>query len=404
MSVLLALILLPLAPTDPLAAYEANFARAKASVRYSHRTTLASPDVIRMLSRGDDPGLDATSTEDLIGEWAFDGVVEHGDFGSPNDSFGRTRSKRASRPYVFFDVSRSENLCDGSIVANFNWSGNGNVEVRSLDYSNYRHRPRSPGPFQWSWLEFTLPATLRDRYSGIEPERLRHLHCGRLLDAEIYEKPLKDGGLDRLEILYDPSAGFLPGMVRSLYFAEGERWAAEMHLFRYQVCSSGGFVPTEYYEAQYSVADLSSKDARPDPVSLLEPSAPVSLGHFRASEFRDQTEPVGLKRLEGVSGVAPLGSPAIPFQPDGHTLTMARIKAIVGDRLDPMRVDRSAALSTTSDTPQFGGVPEEFPSWEAYSIKSGKGANWPIYLLGTPLLIYMVIVVERRWKERNHHK
>lgn len=391
MCVHVALILLALVPSDPLMGYESNLARAWASVRYSHRTTVASPGVVGMLWRGDDPGLDDAATEDLVGEWAFDGAAKRLECRSPHPEMGST-PMFGRVPRIFFNVEPNEKLFDAFLLATADEGGGGGsrqvVRVQRTDAQNYR--AMGPGPFQCAWMTVPLSSSIRREFEGVEPQTSRRFYHGRPVVAEVYDKVLEDGSTCRLDVFFDPEAGFLPVLVRSTSLTSSEASIGEMHLFRSEPCSAGGRVPTDYYETRYRVLDRALRHPLPNLDGPYEPDGPITLGHYRTLDFRDQSSPVELRRVESVRFIQPVPDEPIPFALDCRPMTMSLIRSVIGDEFEvqddprPRSATQASSAEADADPKRFALPPSAF------------GSDWPFLLVAAPAAALAAIALRRR--------
>jgi hypothetical protein len=246
MNVHLALILLSTVPTDPLSAFEANFARARVSVHYSFEVTTTSGDVLDHLWRSEDPRLDLgrTSLDRIDGEWAFDGTSEYDAVGS------------AVGPWFHVRQGPSQTIFDSTTWAHAREVGS--VVAQKAPFDN----PSSPalsgfGPFRWSPTDPKLDWFLRSKFSGIAPERSKSIQHGRPLDVEIYSKKEEiPANLEcdinlRCEVHYDPALGHQPRIVRYTSLLSNETQIhlieKQFHLVECRGGPAGGLVPADYY-------------------------------------------------------------------------------------------------------------------------------------------------------------
>lgn len=286
-----------------------------------------------------------------------------------------------------YNVKRCEALFDDSIFVYGDARSGGELVLSKYDPGS--RTQICPGPFQWAWLTMTLPSWIGVQYRNIEPERRKGFHLGRIMEMETYASSSTEGFHSRLEILYDPAAGFLPRMVRSTFVTLGGATVAEMHIHQCRPCSAGGFVPTDYYEAHFTIRDFASRYPDPTPESEFEPSGPITLGHFRVLDFRDQTGPVGIDRLERARSITSYGEFTTRFGPDARPITMARIRATRAEELARNPPPASFFVSPPR--------PERTVSWTARLAELAENEDWPVYVL-TPLIVFTITALALRRK------
>jgi len=363
MTVHVALMLFCLVPTDPLAAFEANFARCRVSVAYRYESWTASPGVVHRLRRGQPIEMESTRNVWAVGTWAFDGTTQHFDFGEPGAGYElRYLSlKGGSRSFA---SRRRESLFDGETTAELAFEMPNNV-IQAQD-----NRPGQFGcwgysPFNQSGSTNRLTFKLMQDFPDAIPITRRDYRDGRIFDVAIYDRKANGRTRNRFEVEYDAEAGFLPRYSRSISTTTEETSVSETFLIRTQAVPGGGFVPMEWYETGFSLHEAPRQANEYDVGTEVRPSGPVWLNHFVASDVRPQSEPVSLKHLVDVKALSLPGG-RVPFDPNSAPVTMARVKEAAGAKLAWPDLDRSASLDPTFVDRPYGGVPEAFPSWEAY--------------------------------------
>ena len=221
------------------------------------------------------------------------------------------------------------------------------------------------GPFGW-WSDAPFPQILKVYYPGLQPKRHKSTRGGHPVEVEVYTK---DGPrqLDRLEIAYDPSLGYVPRYARGVSHMGGNEpaWVKEVFVIAAKPCAAGGFVPIEWYETMFSVTRFADLAATYDDETALEPDAKwIGLAHFVATKVTDRSKPVALEYLD-LNPVAstPGGLIRIAGSPKG--LTMADVKAMATEKV----MDPPKAVLPQLD---FGEVKEytELPGrpWGTYAL------------------------------------
>ena len=115
---------------------------------------------------------------------------------------------------------------------------------------------------------------------------------GYHVEVETYESNLEDLWR-RFDIAYDPSIGYVPRFTRSLVSSDHKKakvYVNEHWVTSARQCSSGGFVPTEWYEFFLSFRNFASDYPKFNDETVFDASRlrNAYVGHFRTTMFANE--------------------------------------------------------------------------------------------------------------------
>ena len=335
-------------PVGPLDAFRANFYATKVDIRFRYEEGMSPAESVDRLRSGAFGSLsvvlDPQAT--LSGRWSCDGTTEllacssvefgnHDDGAASPGTAAREKGVSRSGPVIGpRSPAGFEVLTDGEMQAE-NRIGEGEVQVFMDEGQGEGMFVTGRGPFCW-WGTFHFPASLERYFRNLAPTRHRASLGGRDVAVSVYQIDYPEGGWARVEITYDPTVNFLPRHVRLVGVSDVSAQCKEMFLVDAKPCADGGFVPFEYYTADFLIAPPEHKEAIDfDPGFNPGPTRKVVLGHFKVNEFKNKKDPVGLSQLQKVHTVVARGG-AVPLL-SKSPLTTDRIKSVLTSKLTTTR-------------------------------------------------------------------
>ncbi|MGC8638279.1 MAG: hypothetical protein ACP5XB_00195 [Isosphaeraceae bacterium] len=383
-------------PVGPLDAFRANFYATKVDIRFRYEEGMSPAGTVDRLRSGAFESLSVVldPQEALNGRWSCDGTTEllacsSLDFSDrPDKAASPTTAAKAKqlphggpvigpRSPVGFEV-----FTDGEMQAE-NRIGHGDVQVMTNEGPGEGMFLTGRGPFCW-WGTFHLPASLERYFGSLAPTLHRTSIGGRSLAVSVYQIDHPQGGWGRMEITYDPAVNFLPRHVRLIGVSSVSAQCKEMFLVEAKPCAEGGFVPLEYYTADFLIDPPKHREITEfDPGFNPRPTPKIVLGHFKVNEFKDKKGRVGLSQLQKVHTVVARGG-AVPLL-SKSLLTLDRIKSILTSKLKDPWTSRRPNLDV-ADMDQFTETPR--PRW-----------IWPV-AIALPILLLAAVVIWRRRRAR----
>jgi hypothetical protein len=327
----------------PLDAFQANYAAIQVDLDFVYRRGAAGADVVAkgLFWTGRAFALEEDRRQTILGRWSCDGQTEHAEFSSPEDviaeEHARWDPKRMKQGEWLPYVPKTECIYDGETRAGrilpLDGAPAGSNQMISVfnDGGPPGFFRNGTSPFLW-WGTYPFPQFLKVHFAGVNPTRHRAQYAGRVTEVERYIKS-HENGWARIDVAYDPSVGYLPRFARLVSSVRGGPTAVKsFFLVEAQPCASGGFVPTEWYHADYFLRKRGS--LRPDNPDerLFEPEGRVLLGHLQATRLRNRTGPVALKNLKDVEYLYTPGG-TVRLGRGISSLTMASLKSHLGTRL-----------------------------------------------------------------------
>lgn len=384
-------------------AFRVNKASAKVDLRYRYTTGQADPAILRRLWSLREPEYDEKPDYDeptklgytkseVVGRWSCDGAIEYYDFATP-DWLLRKLAERKVRS----SVTATEALYGESTLVGHHYLDQVSTPYLLVwDHEFPAVLGSGTGPFLW-WGVHPFPQLLDYHTPGANPEHRTSQRDGHPVEVEIYEhEPGRAPGvIARIEVSYDPSVGYLPRYARTLYIYKDkdEAHVTEMYMIETRRCSAGGFVPTEWYDTGFIVSGFTKRYPKYNDDTFLEPSQRIRLGHFKATEFKDRSAPVGMERLEGVQGIMARGQVVAKLPRGIRSLTMADLKAIGGRNLTHLTTPGLPNLGGASPSPS-GGPTLDTAELNQFSPKPRQ--SWPWYLGLVTLVVFLCALVVRR--------
>jgi hypothetical protein len=368
----IALLCVTQSPLNPLDGFQGNYAAIKADMDFVYSD--GYHDSVEGPWDAKDAHFVATKDSEIIGHWACDGSAEYYRFSSSDSVLARAQSVKPRRDAgkTFFEshfVPKVEALWDGRVLLSHHHErGSQRLDDDPRwQYVGASLITKSPGvlcdgraPFYWGFT-YTFPHIITALFNKIEPVRRISVRGGRPVEVEIYRLEFDGGQGTQFEVSYDPSVGYLPRFARSVDLVpDGPGIVKEMYLVDARPCRSGGFVPTEWFSAEFVVDRLQEKFREYNDDTVLRPKGRVGGGHFVATSFRDRNSPVALMDLRNVHTIAGVGG-TVPLRPGTSSITFADAKSILGTKLTiPRRVMR--ANVDVSELHQFDTAPEAWGS------------------------------------------
>ena len=376
----IALLCLAQQTLSPLDAFQGNYAAIKAEIDFAysdgyHETVNGPWDA-------KDAHFVPTKDSEIMGRWACDGSAEYYRFSSPDAVLARAQSVKPRRAAgkVFFEshfVPKVEALWDGRILLSHHHVRGSQLQDGDAlwQYVDARLVARNPGvlgdgraPFYWGFT-YTFPHILDSLFNKIEPVRRASIRGGHPVDVEIYRLEFDGGHGTQFEVSYDPSIGYLPRFARSFDLVpDGPGIVKEMYLVDARPCRAGGFVPTEWFTAEFVVDRLRERFPNYSDDTVLRPKGRVGGGHFLATSFRDRNSPVALTDLRNVHTIVGVGG-SVPLRRGTSSITFSDTKSLLGTKLTiPRRLMR--ANVDVAELHRFDVVPETWGprAWFAAAV------------------------------------
>ena len=269
---------------------------------------------------------------EIEGSWAFDGRTEWYVCGSPAAIIEAQRGKpqpsvggygkRSSTPRVegLYD---GESLAEHVLLADDTENVGNILEVWTKGLAEFV--PNGSGPFSWNPRPF--PHFIAIEYPAGVPVVHRAQRDGVACEIEVYEREMKSGWT-RLEVAYDPARDYLPRSIRQIYSRTGGTTHVRVTcVTKSEACASGGFVPTEWYDALFQVAQYDRSGSGPD---RLQPTRASASGrHFEVLRMTDRRAPVALKHLQNIRAIS-TGGGAVSLPTVPASLTMDEVRGRLG--------------------------------------------------------------------------
>lgn len=376
------LALLTQTKPGPMDGFRTNFASVRASVQfqcdyYSADGLSGVSDRLKEYSNW--PGPSGKPGHVAEGMWEYDGASEHyllritgGTLRDPSGQSG--------------PLAQREAICDRQTFAfqplTSTKSGSAIYVHTNLD--------RFPfillGPFTWN-LMIRLDQEIEVDFRNARVERHTGLRGPHLTEVEVYEKKSGDIRI-RDEIWYDPAVGYLPRFLRKIAHGieKGRSLASvyEFYLMDAQLCSAGGFVPSEWYVHQYHVEDFSSRYPDYNHQTRLAPTDNATLIHFKAVKQEDRKTTVRMEEMEGIERIyAPGGS--LDLKGSYKSMTLGELKSLLGKLLKPKPLSKRAIVASIDEAEkhEFDNAPQH--------------SSWLPYMIAAFVAVLVVAAVAWRW-------
>ncbi len=320
-------------PPGPLDAFLANRASLAATAEFIYEASLV--DSNRLPKEMDWSQFDVGSGpgEVIEGRWDCAGGVEgyritKRERRSRGDTGGNAGERAGAKSKLF------ELLFDGEYQV-YHEEGSPMVDVIATTQTTAL--VPGMGPFQW-WDPVGFPLILDQGHQLDPEERTETVIDGRPVVIDHYRPERKsEGERSWIDVAYDPSVGYLPRFARVVFTVNAGKtgWVKEYRLVEVQECGSGGFVPTEWFEAFFRVEDFDRQPARVDlSTPLVASNAQTRVGHFRTTRLSGRDQPPTLDGMGTALGVltTPGGFLTLP-QANSGQLSAADIRRIAGDKL-----------------------------------------------------------------------
>ena len=319
------------AEPGPLDAFRANYAAIHAKLDYEFTSGLAAPDVIadgRLW--GDDVGFVSDPERATLGRWACDGNAEYFDCGAAGGKANEDRVYRSTGGMAMMTRQRFQLLYDGEMSL---YRDRQTANVDAMVTNDPGPLSEAIGPYAWGHV-YPFPTFLARQFPGMRPERRPATRGGHATEVEIYRREQEDGW-HQVEVSYDPSIGSNPRYCRLLkWVAKDDRlFVKEAYVVKADVCSAGGFVPTEVRKTAYRVDRFSRNYPKFDDNTSFTATDQVELDRFVATRFVDFVGPAKIEDTAGVTFLTSYGGPR--KIPGGllNAMTIPAVKAALGTRL-----------------------------------------------------------------------
>lgn len=326
---LLALLAVSQTEVGPLDAYRANYASIQAEVTFTFDWRAGDYSEVstkrdrfeKNLIFSPDPVFTAT------GRWGCDGISEHYVVRTISDHISHTRNRSGGETNG--PVRSCEVLFDHEIFAYHELNGR-QQSIRALSAGT------TPvplvGPLAW-WEASPFPGIIQQELSTAKVSRRKAFRGPYLTEVEVYRVPF-EGGWYQVDISYDPSVGYLPRYVRAVSKnADGRANGKEFYLLDAKACAAGGFVPTEWYETSFSIKEFSAMYPDYTENTVLVPTEPVTMGHFKVGTFKNLRFKPALDQLENVSMIGGAnGAVFLKGDKRPQSLTVEDLKSMLGRR------------------------------------------------------------------------
>ena len=336
MVILMTLLSFGQVEAGPLDAFRANRASIRVRIDFEERSGVADRDVVSQgLVWNGNVAIVPEPMLAVDGRWESDGPLEHL-VCRPTEEAAKLFPK-ATRPGEWVRAAPLyEYLTDGEVTAYHLLDDGSPLRLSVSDRLRIVHH----GPFYFKSEDFIA---YLDRLLGeMSPTVVKQgTRGGHPCEVAIYKAETDDGKpRDVVELSYDPSIGYLPRFIRTLYRddrGEGSMEVTEIYLTEARMSEAGGFAPTEWYRASFAVDDFDTEYPNYSDDTVLRPTyREVGLTHFRVTEFEDLGGPIRFDHLEGVREV--MGPGGIAPLPSGTSeLSLAQAKAMLGGKLTERR-------------------------------------------------------------------